>query len=127
MKIIKAVKYVGRTVIRICHNPDQPPWVHIVGDQKVSVEGDLLFLADGLPDLVTSTLPPPGHTGETCHNCRYNWDVSEIVFDGPDLFHVDDSGALIPLSDDELAAAAFARASRPSAPSTLSTLEGLEV
>jgi len=126
VKIISAKDHGHRVVIRIVHNPTAPEWVHIVGNQILSAEGVPRLLPDGEPDLVASTLPPPGHTGETCRNCRYNWDVSEIVFDGPDLFHIGASGDMVRFTDDELVVMAFTRAGRPLPPSILDGLEGRE-
>jgi len=82
MRVIKAVQYESRTVVTVCLNPDAPEWVHIVGDQWRGPDGLALWNDDGSPRRIVSALVPDGETGETCHNCRYNWVVQEVVFDG---------------------------------------------
>lgn len=82
MKIINATNYDSRTVVRVCLNPDAPEWLHVVGDVEKDLAGEPMVGIDGEPSIIRSSMPPPDHTGETCHNCRYNWVVRELVFDG---------------------------------------------
>lgn len=84
MKIISAIDYGDRSVIRVCMNPDDPEWIHLVGDQVRGSDRLPTFGPDGAALLITSSVVPSGETGETCPNCRYNWAVKEFIFDGPD-------------------------------------------
>ena len=82
MKVISAANYTSRTVVRVCLNPDAPEWLHVIGDVEKDIAGDPVLGPDGVPIIIQRVTPPPGHNGQTCHNCRYNWVVRELVFDG---------------------------------------------
>lgn len=61
-----------RRIIRVVMNPDDPEAVH----------------QDGKPH---TGEPPPGtspalRSWEWCHDCRYNWDVTEFIWTGDDLY-----------------------------------------
>lgn len=92
MRIIKATGYGYRTVIVVCLNSDAPEWVHVVGRQFRDGAGQPVFNVDGTPRLIQSPDVPDGETGESCHNCRSNWEVREFVFDGEDQYRLDDKG-----------------------------------
>lgn len=83
MLVTSAIDYGERLVIRVCLNPDAPEWVHIVGSNRLDATGQLVLTDQGDPVLIVSGDVPPGETGETCHNCRSNWDTREFIFDGP--------------------------------------------
>ena len=85
MKVTKAVNYGSRAVIRVCMNPDEPEWVHIIGSNRLDATGQPVLTDQGEPVLIVSAEVPPGETGEKCHNCRSNWDTREFVFDGPEF------------------------------------------
>ena len=120
-RIISAMDYGERVVMRVCHNPTDPEWVHIVGSPERDRTGLEILQADGRPKLLESAHCPEGNAYEVCHNCRYNWDVAEIIFDGLEL--LDSDGWR--LADDILAAEALRRATRPSAPQSLAGIIGL--
>lgn len=65
---------INRRVVRVVLNPEAPKWVH----------------ADGSAAPVTHT----GDTSETgktlCHECRYNWQEREFIWDGADAKKPDD-------------------------------------
>jgi len=97
MKVIKATEYsdIARTALRVCSNPDDPEWVHIVGEQRLGADGVLMTADDGSPVLITSANIESDCTEETCHNCRYNWKVREFIFDGNARFYINDSGQTV--------------------------------
>ena len=84
MKVIYARDYGWRKVVGVCLNPDAPEWVHKVGEQQRDASGQLMWRSDGTPLLIGSPEVKAGETGESCHNCHYNWEVREIIFDGAD-------------------------------------------
>jgi len=92
MKVIKATEYpeIFRTVLRVCFNPDDPEWVHKIGKQRKDIDGELMVMEDESPMFITSSDIEPDCTGETCHNCKYNWEVREFVFDGKSRFYNDE-------------------------------------
>jgi len=98
MKIIKATEYqeLLRTAIRVCFNPDDPEWVHIIGEPRRDADGLVMTAEDDSFILITSADIESDCTGETCHNCRYNWKVQEFIFDGNDRFYTDDTGQMVP-------------------------------
>lgn len=98
MQIISAVDHGERVVIRVCHNPDSPEWVHMVGDQERDAHGLYLFNSDGSPKLIVSAACLLDGAGVSCHNCRYNWDVTEVILDGLELLGPDG----LRLADDTL-------------------------
>ena len=124
MEIIKAVEYGERTVIRVCLNPGEPEWVHYVGSQSRDGSGGLEFKDDGSPLLITSRVVLSGETGETCHNCRYNWDITEVILEGADLYGVGVDGEPLRLSDDQLVVAACARVAASPTQRVLDSLVG---
>lgn len=69
MKIISAIDYTFRKVVRVLLNDAEPQWVHEDEEGK-------------------RTPAPDGHTGNTdegkeaCSECRNNWNVFEALFDG---------------------------------------------
>ena len=91
MKIISAVDYTFRKVIQVVMNPDDPQWVHEDGPS------------------------PVGHTGDTsqsdtpCHDCRMNWKVVEVKWDGDEMYSVAEDGTKTLKTDDELAAEVLVR------------------
>lgn len=85
MLVIKATDYGTRTVVRVALNPDDPEWVHAVGAPLRDSSGTVILEPDGSERLVVSPDVPVGETGATCHNCRYNWVVRELIFDGPEF------------------------------------------
>ena len=78
MKVIKATEYsdIARTALRVCSNPDDPEWVHIVGEQRLGADGVLMIADDGSPVLIT-------------------WKVREFIFDGNARFYINDSGQTV--------------------------------
>ena len=124
MEIISAKDYGYRVVIRICFNPNAPQWVHTVGECAKDSAGVDRVTSGGDLVLITSSIVPAGETGETCHNCHYNWDVSEVVFEGSSLFRSGPGGEWTRFTDDELADAAFLQVARPDVPLVLDGLEG---
>ena len=86
MIIIKATDYGFRKVVQVVMNPDDPQWIHEDGPA------------------------PSGHTGDTtqsdtpCHDCRINWNVVEVKWDGDEMFSVNEDGEKILKTDDDLVA-----------------------
>ncbi len=74
MRILSAIEYpaIPRRVVRVVEKPDDPQWVHVAADGKVTVS-------------------PRGHTGDTeaagtvCDKCRSNWRVREFTFTREEL------------------------------------------
>ena len=91
MKIIKATDYGFRKVVQVVLNPDDPQWVHDDGPA------------------------PEGHTGDTsesdtaCHDCRMNWKVVEVKWDGDELYNISENGDKILKTSDELVAEILAK------------------
>ncbi len=104
MKVIKATDYGFRKVIQICLNPDDPEWVHIVGEPLRGPDGTPISKADGTPELITDPNVPPGEDGTTCHNCRYNWKVQEFIWTGEQLYTTGRNGQRRPKTNTELLA-----------------------
>lgn len=115
MLVIKATDYGARTVVRVALNPDDPEWVHVVGAPLRDSSGAVILESDGSERLVVSPTVPSGETGTTCHNCRYNWDVRELIFDGPEFED---------LSADELWALVCERCEPASRPVPITALLG---
>jgi len=92
MKIIKATDYGFRKVARVVMNPDDPQWVHEDGPAPVSHTGD------------TTVSDTP------CHDCRMNWNVIEVKWDGDGLYNVAEDGARELKTDDELTTEVLAQA-----------------
>lgn len=113
MKVISAVDYGFRVVVRVVDDPSIPEWVHIVGEPRLDDQGRAVIRENGEPSLIQTITVPPGETGETCQNCRYNWDVTEVIFDGSDLYGPDMDGQMGRKTDEELLALAFTRAAKP--------------
>ena len=124
MKIISAIDYGYRTVLRVCLNPDQPNWVHVVGEHMRDREGVPMYNDSGGPVLLTSDKVSVGETGENCHNCRQNWEIVEVIFEGADLYGEDMDGGPVRLSDDDLAVMAFTRVSSYGPPRVLGGILG---
>jgi hypothetical protein len=118
-KIIKATDYGYRKVMQVALNPDDPEWVHIVGEQVRDANGIGVLAADNsTPVLITSATVPDGETGRTCHNCRYNWNVREFVWTGDAELKKVVDGVVVNKTDDDLAnevTAALAAASTTTA------------
>lgn len=110
MQIISAKDYGYRFVIRITMNPDVPNWVHVVGAPLLDVHGAVVVDGDGVEVLVTSSLVPDGETGASCHNCRQNWRIKEVIFEGNTLYAEGVDGGLVRRDNLDLAADAFAMA-----------------
>ena len=93
MKIIKATDYGFRKVVQVVMNPDDPQWIHDDGPA------------------------PEGHTGDTsesdaaCHDCRINWKIVEVKWDGDEMYNVAEDGTKILKTDDELVAEILAKMS----------------
>ena len=91
MKIIKATDYGYRQVVQVVMNPDDPQWIHEDGPA------------------------PGGHTGDTtqsdtpCHDCRMNWNVVEVKWDGDEMYNIAENGTKTLKTDDELAAEVVTR------------------
>ena len=96
MRILSARNYGTRTVIRVVHNPDDAELVHRIGDQLRDLNGYYLTDSAGENVLITSDDAPLDHTGENCHNCHFNWNVSEVVWDGDDCFYTNAGGNRVP-------------------------------
>ena len=124
MKIIKATNYGFRTVLVVCINPEDPEWVHRVGEPLRDEFGQDLFDDSGEMLTIQATDEPCAETGETCHNCRQNWQRVEVIFDGEEQGETDAEGVLQRHSDADFALLAFARAKASSEPETLSGLVG---
>ncbi len=92
MKILKATNYGFRTVIQVLLNPDDSEWVHVVGSQIRDAAGHCVVDGRGEPVLITDVAVPMGEPGDTCHNCRYNHRVKEIIFDGDGQFYTNADG-----------------------------------
>ena len=86
MKVTKILQYQGRTAISVCFDSDEPEWVHIQGEQSRDRGGELEVNESGEPILIDGSVCPLGETGETCHNCHYNWKVQEFLWDGAAQF-----------------------------------------
>jgi len=82
MEVLSAQTYGARLVVRLLMNPGEPEWVHRPGDQQRDLDGLPVFGDNGDPVLLRGSAVPPDETGRTCHNCRYNWTVKEVVLDG---------------------------------------------
>ena len=59
-----------------------PEWVHVVGEQARDSSGQLIWSPDGTPLLIESSEVKSAETGDTCHNCRHNWVMRELIFEG---------------------------------------------
>jgi len=95
-----------------------------VGETFRDAEGIEVLDDSGGPVLIKSSVVPEGETGESCHNCHMNWDVSEVILEGSDLYRPGTDGEPVRLDDDELATIAFTRAAKPLAATVLIGLEG---
>lgn len=89
MLVVKATSYGFRTVIGVVLNPHEPHWIHEVGSPYLGDDGVPLLDSGGNPLLVTERVPPLTHSGDTCHNCRNNWQYAEAIFDGDDQYYLD--------------------------------------
>ena len=96
MKIVEAIDLGYKKVIKVVLNPDDPEWVHVVGDVKLGPDGNPALDAAGNEVKITSTVVPPGETGNRaeegktlCHNCRNNWVKKEKSWAGQDLLKLD--------------------------------------
>ena len=72
VKIISAMDYGYRKLIRVCMNPEQPGSVHEDGTEHT-----------GSPPAGTD---PNLKAWEWCHDCRYNWQVRELTWTGEEMF-----------------------------------------
>jgi len=97
-KVIFAKDYGNRVVVRVTTNPDDLEWVHVVGEPVMDATGQPTAkkVAKATPDHAKS------ETGETCHNCRYNWNVREFVWTGDQLLKEDADGKSVRKTDAEL-------------------------
>lgn len=125
MQIIKAADHGTRMVLVVCHNPDAPHWVHRQGDVVKDGENRTVLGEDGAESLIVATTEHMGSDGATCHQCRNNWDITEVVLDGLEGYRAGIDGQLVRFSDEELAGIAFRRAAKPPIPVMLDSLEGL--
>ena len=124
MKIIKATDYGFRIVLVVCHNPDDPHWVHRQGDVVRDAQNLPVLGSAGSVRLIDQTIEHIESDGTTCHQCRNNWDITEIVLDGLEGYTSGPDGKLDRIPDEDLAQIAFSRAARPSGPVVVGSLEG---
>lgn len=85
MEIIKATNYGFRTVLLVLMNPGEPEWIHRVGSPLRDDVGAIVH--DDAGKVAVVPPPPADHVfdGTVCHNCRYNWVVRELIFDGAEF------------------------------------------
>lgn len=113
MQAIKASDYSYRKVVVACLNPNEPKWVHIAGEQQRDANGQPMKDAiTGAPMIQRPDLPPgtryaadSSHSGDTeeakamgqpaCHNCRYNWQTREFIWEGRRLYKQGPDGKLV--------------------------------
>lgn len=104
MKVVKATRYGFRTVIVVCHNPDEPEYVHSDGSAHPSL--NVNGCASG--------------AGES-HVCTSNHRFQEFVWDGAAQY--DDDGILI--TPESLWAEICDKCVAPSDPEEMGSLIGL--
>lgn len=112
MKIISAISYGFRTVIRVVTNPGDPESVHDDGSPH---SGDP-------PEDVAPGLRP----WEWCHECRYNWDVREFIWDRDDQYFVTASGNRVLKGQAQLLVELKERLTSVSAPAVVERMRFLE-
>lgn len=71
-KILTAKDYHDRILIRVCLNPNDPEVVHADSNPHTGQA----------PAGTPSSLKP----WEWCEECRYNWDVREFTWTGPERY-----------------------------------------
>ena len=71
MKVINATQYGFRTVVVVCHNPDEPEYIH---------RDDSAHPADNV-----NGCPSPLAEDEP-NVCRLNHRIEEFIWDGPDQY-----------------------------------------
>lgn len=69
MRIIKATNYGFRTVITVCHNPDDPEYVHSDDSAHPLANVNGCIPDEGQPDV-----------------CTYNHRLQEFLWDGPEQY-----------------------------------------
>lgn len=126
MRIIKATNYGVRTVIQVVLNPEDPEWVHVFGLPWRDGNGEITHDSHGEVVLVTSPVVDPEETGESCFNCRYNWIVREVIFDGDAQFIEPPGEELRRRTDAEFALLVFEELAVPVLPEPMAALVGLE-
>jgi len=73
-------------------NPTESEWVHMAGAPARNAEGGYIVDGSGSPVLVGVAGLEGVHRVEACHNCRYNWDVRELIWDGEEQYTTTASG-----------------------------------
>lgn len=127
MRIIKATNYGTRTVIRVVLNPNDPEWVHTPGEPVRDRNGFPMLDGAGEFLLVSTPDVAPGETGETCHNCHYNWTVRETIFDGAEQDVEEEGGEFRRKTDEEFIAEVVARLLVAPLPEPMVAMVGQEV
>ena len=104
-----------------------PEWVHTIGEERRDRDG--AYICDGVGEsvLIESEAVAPGETGLTCHNCHYNWQVHEVIFDGPEQYTEDGEGGLRKKDATEFAAELGARLPSAGGIVTQLAMLGMEV
>ena len=134
MKIIKVSISDRRTALQVTLNPDDPQWVHVVGEALLDADGQPIVDATGEPRYVASPDAPPEHTGDTveaqaagrvlCHNCRLHWIVQEHTWQDEERYTADADGQQRWKTDDELLAELRDRVAAAERQPTVSPLLG---
>lgn len=100
MKILTAIDYGFRKVIRVVMDDSIPEWMHPDGSlhtdatargpsKHVVIKADPLRGIEAFEGQVPGDLTPGLAPGTECHDCRHNWDIREAVFTGRELYSGD--------------------------------------
>ena len=98
MKTLSAIDYGYRKVIRVVLNPNDPESVHADGTAHQGAAPAAT---------VTAFKAQNGRTPrawEWCHECRYNWQEIEFIWDGDEMYHHAPDGTRTLKTDDQLVA-----------------------
>lgn len=90
-RIVSAIDYGFRKVIRVVMDDAIPEWVHPIdgGAAHVPTNARGPFLPDGTP----GPLDPSLQAGTECHACVFNHDVREFIFTGEEIQIEDPAGS----------------------------------
>jgi len=127
MRVVYGKVYDNRTVIGVCLNPDDPPIIHGVGEQRLDADGQKMVDFEGAPILIESEECEPGCSLETCYNARQNHVVREFIFDGEERFTVAPDGKRILRDIDDYLAEIRPKLAPPKPPVNKQSWIGKEV
>ena len=108
MKIIKATNYGFRTVVKVLLNPDAPEAIHADGSPHTGKPTTAVTAA------FFGEFDRPPRSWEWCHKCTYNWQITEIQWDGDEQYNITEDGSKTLKTSDQLIAEIQLRLQPPS-------------